>query len=44
MRKLCFSTSLAALAVASALGVAYAADYTPVTDAHPANPEPKTGS
>ena len=33
MTKLCFGTSLAALMMASALGLAYAADYTPVTDA-----------
>ena len=35
-----FGSSLAALALAGALGVAYAADYTPVTDARLANPEP----
>ena len=39
MKKLLFSSSLAALALAG-LGVAYAADYTPVTDARLANPEP----
>ena len=41
MRKLCLGASLAALMMASALGVAYAADYTPVTDARLANPEPQ---
>ena len=41
MKKLLFSSSLAALALAGALGVAYAADYTPVTDARLANPEPE---
>ena len=41
MKKLCFGASLAALMMASALGVAYAGDYTPVTDARLANPEPE---
>jgi alcohol dehydrogenase (cytochrome c) len=41
MTKLCSGASLAALMMASALGVAYAADYTPVTDARLANPEPE---
>jgi alcohol dehydrogenase (cytochrome c) len=41
MTKLCFGASLAALMMASALGLAYAADYTPVTDARLANPEPQ---
>ena len=41
MTKLCFGGSLAALMMASALGVAYAGDYTPVTDARLANPEPQ---
>jgi alcohol dehydrogenase (cytochrome c) len=39
MKKLFLSSSLAALALAG-LGVAYGADYTPVTDARLANPEP----
>ena len=33
MRKLYFGASLAALLMAGALGAAYGADYTPVTDA-----------
>ncbi|HZZ25705.1 MAG TPA: hypothetical protein VFE60_25515 [Roseiarcus sp.] len=41
MTKLCLGASLAALMMASALGVAYAADHTPVTDARLANPEPQ---
>ena len=41
MKKLCLSSSVAALLIAGALGVAYAADYTPVTDARLANPEPQ---
>ena len=41
MRKLWSSSSLAALALSASLGVAYAADYTPVTDARLANPEPE---
>jgi alcohol dehydrogenase (cytochrome c) len=41
MKKLWFSASFAALALAGALGVASAADYTPVTDARLANPEPE---
>ena len=41
MTKLCFGASLAALMMASGLGLAYAADYTPVTDARLANPEPQ---
>ena len=41
MKKLCLGASLAALMTASVLGVAYAADYTPVTDAQLANPEPE---
>ena len=38
MKKLCLSSSVAALLIAGALGVAYAADYTPVTDARLAEP------
>src|ERR1700739_3287700 len=41
MRKLYFGSSLAALLIASALGVARVADYTPVTDARLQNPEPQ---
>ena len=41
MRKLLLGSSLAALLIAGALGVAYGADYTPVTDARLANPEPQ---
>ena len=41
MTKLCFGASLAALIMASALGVAYAGDYTPDTDARLADPEPQ---
>ena len=33
MKKLYFGSSLAALLMAGALGAAYGADYTPVTDA-----------
>jgi alcohol dehydrogenase (cytochrome c) len=41
MKKFWFSASFAALALAGALGAAAAADYTPVTDARLANPEPE---
>ena len=41
MTKLCFGASLAALMMASALGAAYGADYTPVKDARLQNPEPE---
>ncbi len=41
MKKLLLSSSLAALALSAVLGVAHAADYTPVTDARLANPEPE---
>ena len=41
MRKLYFGSSLAALLIAGAMGVAYGADYTPVTDARLQNPEPQ---
>ncbi|HVP99255.1 MAG TPA: PQQ-binding-like beta-propeller repeat protein [Roseiarcus sp.] len=41
MRKLYFGSSLAALVIAGALGAAYGADYTPVTDARLQNPEPQ---
>jgi alcohol dehydrogenase (cytochrome c) len=40
MKKLLLSASLAALAL-SAAGAAFAAEYTPVTDARLANPEPE---
>jgi hypothetical protein len=43
MRKLYFGSSLAALFIAGALGVAYGADYTPVTDARLQNRSRKTG-
>ena len=42
MNKLHIGTSLAALLMAGMLGTAaYGADYTPVTDARLANPEPQ---
>ena len=41
MRKLLGCSSLAALLLIGAAGSAYAADYTPVTDARLANPEPE---
>jgi len=41
MKKLLLSASLAALALTGALGAASAAEYTPVTDARLANPEPE---
>src|SRR5271163_2430687 len=41
MMKLHMGSSLAALLLAGTLGAAYAGDYTPVTDARLANPEPQ---
>src|SRR5260370_35239405 len=41
MRKLHLESSLAILLMASAVGAAYGADYTPVTDARLQNPEPQ---
>ena len=41
MRKLHTGTSLAILLMAGAMGAAYGADYTPVTDARLQNPEPE---
>ena len=41
MRKLHIGSSLAVLLMAGTLGTAYGADYTPVTDARLANPEPQ---
>jgi alcohol dehydrogenase (cytochrome c) len=41
VKKIGLCASLAALALSASLGVAYAADYTPVTDARLANPEPE---
>jgi alcohol dehydrogenase (cytochrome c) len=41
MRKLLVGSSLTALLLIGAAGVAYAADYAPVTDARLANPEPE---
>jgi alcohol dehydrogenase (cytochrome c) len=40
VKRLFFSSSLVALLMTGALGIAYAGDYTPVTDARLANPEP----
>src|ERR1700690_658151 len=41
MKKLHMGSSLAILLMAGTLGAAYGADYTPVTDARLANPEPQ---
>lgn len=41
MRNLLIGSSLAVLLTAGALGAAYGADYTPVTDARLQNPEPQ---
>ena len=41
MKKLYIGSSLATLMMAGALGAAYGADYTPVTDARLQNPEPQ---
>ena len=41
MNKLHMGSSLAILMMAGTLGAAYGADYTPVTDARLANPEPQ---
>ncbi len=41
MRKLLTGTSLGMLMIAGAVGAANGADYTPVTDARLANPEPQ---
>ena len=41
MKRFSIATSLAALTLACGLGVAYAGEYTPVTDARLANPEPE---
>ena len=41
MRKLLFGSSLVVLLMAGTLGTALSADYTPVTDARLANPEPE---
>lgn len=41
MRKLLVGTSLAALLVAGYTGISHSADYTPVTDARLAHPEPE---
>jgi len=41
MKKLHMGSSLAILMMAGTLGAAYGADYTPVTDARLANPEPQ---
>src|SRR6202046_5057423 len=41
MNKLHMGSSLAMLVIAGTLGAAYGADYTPVTDARLANPEPE---
>ena len=41
MRKLYIGSSLATLMIAGALGAAYGADYSPVTDARLQNPEPQ---
>nr|WP_294523933.1 PQQ-dependent dehydrogenase, methanol/ethanol family [uncultured Rhodopila sp.] len=41
MKKLLVGSSLAVMLTAGALGTAYSADYTPVTDARLANPEPQ---
>ena len=43
MRKPHTGTSLAILLMAGAMGAAYGADYTPVTDARLQNPSLKTG-
>ena len=41
MKRLMLGASLGALLVAGVVGTAYSADYTPVTDARLANPEPE---
>ena len=41
MRNLHLGSSLAILLMAGTMGAAYGADYTPVTDARLANPEPQ---
>ncbi len=41
MKKLLVGSSLAVLMMAGAPGAALSADYTPVTDARLANPEPQ---